>query len=57
MKVECILKTEYSSLAEEMKVESTLDWPQKTVKLIIDDREIVVDSDELIKAVQNCVNC
>ena len=56
MKVECTLKTEYSSLAEEMKVESTLDWPQKTVKLIIDDKEIVVDSDELIKAVQNCIN-
>ena len=56
MKVECILKTEHCSLAEEMKVESTLDWPQKTVKLIIDDKEIVVDSDELIKAVQNCIN-
>ena len=29
MEVECTLKTEYSSLAEEMKVKSTLDWPQK----------------------------
>lgn len=56
MEVECTIKTEYSSLSEEMKVKSTLDWPQKTVKLIIDDKEIVVDSNELIMAVQNCIN-
>ena len=58
MKVECTLKTEYSSLAEELKVESTESYYQsKTVRLIIDNKEIVVNPDELIKAVENCVNC
>jgi hypothetical protein len=63
MKVECTLK-EYHTISDsvaiprELKVESTESYyPSKTVRLIIDNKEIVVNPDELIKAVENCVNC
>ena len=57
MKVECILKEEAVYASRELKVESTSSYPQKTVRLIIGDNKIEVDPDELIKAVENCVNC
>ena len=60
MEVKCTVKEANritSDSIRELKVESTSDWPHKTVKLIIDDKKIVVDPDELIKSVKNCTNC
>ena len=63
MKIECTLKefnriTSDASCAipREMKIESTSRWPQKTVRLIIDNKEIELDPQDLINAVKNCTN-
>ena len=60
MKVECTLKTQKDSLSstiEEIKVESTLLRNDQNIKLIVETNEVVVNADELIKAIKNCTNC
>jgi len=60
MEVECTLKemnTTCTGIIRELKVKSAESYPRETVRLIIDNKEIEVDPNELIKAVENCVNC
>ena len=57
MKIECTLKTEKnSSIVEEIKVESDLLLTHEKIKLIVGTNEVVVNANELIKAINNCIN-